>query len=491
MSTRKIIALFRLVSALAAGTLRSPVLWALVVVFGVALAVADEREVHAQEEQVEGALLLIMDASGSMNREDDDGTRLIDGAKDALNKVVDALPEGTPVGLRVYGHRVPNTDRARGCQDTELIQSIASLDRQEMKDSIAGFEAKGFTPIGLSLQEAADDLPPEGPRTIVLVSDGEDTCAPPPPCEVARDLIAEGIDVKVETVGFFIQDNQQAQSQLQCIADATGGSYHSADSAGELVEELETISARAVRSFEAGGEEVTGGPSAGDAPVLEPGAYQDTILPNESLWYGVELEEGEELILLTTLGGFPGVDERSTGRRLKVQLVTPALEDFSVLEDGYGKADGAGRTAVNTRVRSGVVDPAAAEEDPNYDATEPGTYYARVTFEDFFDDLEAREFPLELTFEVAGEEEETTSEPTVEEAGPEEDTEAEEPTEDTDPQDQAPNGPDEPEEPAETEQASEESGNIANTLLVFFSGMLAVLVVGLAIALFVVMRRRA
>jgi hypothetical protein len=93
---------------------------ALALVLVAALSLGGGGDVHAQEEEVEGALLLIMDASGSMKREDDSGTRLIDGAKQALNGVVDALPEGTPVGLRIYGHRVPNTDQTRGCRDTEL-----------------------------------------------------------------------------------------------------------------------------------------------------------------------------------------------------------------------------------------------------------------------------------------------------------------------------------------------------------------------------------
>lgn len=123
----------------------------------------------AQEEEVEGALLLIMDSSGSMNETDDAGTPLIQSAKQALNEVVSSLPEGTPVGLRVYGHRVPNSNRAEGCRDTELIVPVGPLDEAQMRSAIDGYDAKGWTPIGLSLQEGAEDLPPEGPRTIVLV----------------------------------------------------------------------------------------------------------------------------------------------------------------------------------------------------------------------------------------------------------------------------------------------------------------------------------
>ena len=437
----------------------------------------DDRQAQAQQEQVEGALLLIMDASGSMNRKDEDGTRLIDGAKQALNGVVDALPEGTPVGLRVYGHRVPNTDRERGCRDTELIQPIEPLDRAQMKQTIAGFEAKGFTPIGLSLREAAEDLPPEGPRTIVLVSDGEDTCAPPPPCQVARDLVAQGIDVKVETVGFFIRDNPKAQNQLQCIADATGGTYRSADSAAELVEELETVSTRAARAFEAEGQQVTDAPAPFDAETIEPGVrYTDTVLGEEINYYRFEVEQGQTIDVQAVREANPNGEGA-------------VFFDFEIVDANDNRIGGAdyapGEDESKPQIRG--VDDVLVEDDVDElflkISTDPVTGNSNP-------DLE---YDIEFVVNVTGGEE-TTSEPIVEETEPGEDTEAEETMElpeTTAAEDQAPGEPDEPEEPpVRQEQASEEGGNLLTTVLVFVSGMLAMLVVGLAIALFVVLRRR-
>ncbi|MGW3467377.1 hypothetical protein ACWDKQ_02650 [Saccharopolyspora sp. NPDC000995] len=40
------------------------------------------------------------------------------------------------------------------------------------------------------LRAAAEALPEEVLRSITLISDGLDTCAPPDPCEVARELDA-------------------------------------------------------------------------------------------------------------------------------------------------------------------------------------------------------------------------------------------------------------------------------------------------------------
>ncbi len=450
---RTIAALFRLVRLLVVGTLRSSVLWGggFVLVLGVVLVVAEERKAHAQQEQVDGALLLIMDASGSMKEKDDNGVPLIDGAKQALNGVVDALPEGTPVGLRVYGHRVPNTDRARGCEDTELIQPIEPLDPAAMKQTIASFEAKGFTPIGYSLQQAANDLPPEGPRTIVLVSDGEDTCAPPPPCEVARDLVAQGIDVKIETVGFFIQSNRQAQDQLRCIAETTGGTYRSADNSEELVEELETISSREARAFVAQGQQATGAPTPMDAETIEPGvSYTDTVLGFETNYYRFEVEEGQTV-------------EAELIREARTDLedsLCPVLDITDRDDTSVADADIGGELANVAQIKA--IDPFEVPEGTEELFLKLETYGCAGEG-DFAND----EFPIEFSVNVTGAEE-TTS--------------AKEPDEGNAESGSIPDsGSGEPEEAG---------GSVANTALVFLSGMLAMLVIGLAVALYVVLRRR-
>src|SRR5690606_40031567 len=101
---------------------------------------------------------------------------------------------------------------------------------------VDGLQASGFTPIGRSLQAAVDDLPPEGRRTVVLVSDGIDTCAPPRACDVARQIVADGVELRVEAVGF--QVDAAAAEELRCIAEATGGTYRPADDAADLAREL-------------------------------------------------------------------------------------------------------------------------------------------------------------------------------------------------------------------------------------------------------------
>jgi hypothetical protein len=242
-------------------------------------------------------VLFVLDASGSMRGDDGSGRTKLDAAKDALNQLFAELPDDAPVGLRVYGHRVPNTDRQNGCQDTELLVPVGPLDRGRMSAAIAGIQATGFTPIGTSLLAGLDDLPDiPGPRTIVLVSDGIDTCSPPDPCQVARDLAGASIDLRIETIGF--QADAEAATQLRCIAEVTGGSFYPAANAGELL--------RALRRYEVTGALAQGAPdlpNAADADVLTSGQYRDVIEVGQERWYPVELEPGQSLRTAATIVG--------------------------------------------------------------------------------------------------------------------------------------------------------------------------------------------
>jgi len=65
-----------------------------------------------------------MDASGSMNASDGGAAPKSRRLRARSTASSNALPEDSLVGLRVYGHRIPNTDKARGCKDTELIAPV-------------------------------------------------------------------------------------------------------------------------------------------------------------------------------------------------------------------------------------------------------------------------------------------------------------------------------------------------------------------------------
>ncbi|MET7345406.1 VWA domain-containing protein [Streptomyces sp. NPDC005547] len=250
------------------------------------------------------SLVMVLDSSGSMGDDDGTGRTRMESARAAVSTVVDGLPDGHPTGLRVYG-----ADRPRGCTDTRLVQPVRELDRDALKRAVAGVRPRGDTPIGLSLRRAADDLPEPaggaiGTRTILLVSDGEDNCGAPAPCEVAEQLGREGLGLRIDTVGFQVKG--PAREQLECIAHAGNGRYYDAPDADALARQLQRAAQLSADGYRLKGRRVAGAATADRAPVLAPGQYLDTIGPGEKRYYAVDLDDASTADFAATAVPQPG-----------------------------------------------------------------------------------------------------------------------------------------------------------------------------------------
>ncbi|MFB7368827.1 hypothetical protein ACFC0D_03120 [Streptomyces sp. NPDC056222] len=245
---------------------------------------------------------LVLDLSGSMNENDAGGQTRLAAAKQAVTRIIDTAPEQAPLGMRVYGATYPGQDKKQGCADTQQVLPVTPMDRAaraDAKKQVAGFKAVGFTPIGVSLREAAQDLGTSGKRRIVLVSDGDDTCAPPQPCEVARELKAQGIDLAVDVIGF--RTPSSARAQLKCIADVTDGSYADADDADSLMANLGTLFRKGWRTYRATGKPVDGSLNGcQDAPLVTPGQYLDKFTGGRDLYYKVKKRPDQRLQVSAT-----------------------------------------------------------------------------------------------------------------------------------------------------------------------------------------------
>ncbi|GHJ10290.1 hypothetical protein TPA0907_46570 [Micromonospora humidisoli] len=237
---------------------------------------------------------LVLDVSGSMRANDIDGRSRISVAQQAFNEVVDALPEETQLGIRVLGATYRGEDKKQGCLDTQQIVPVGPVDRTAAKAAVATLRPTGFTPVGLALRSAARDLGTgTTARRIVLITDGEDTCAPPDPCEVARELAAQGTKLVVDTLG--LAPDAKVRKQLLCIATATGGTYTAAQSADELTGRIKQLVERAKDTYTAAPTVVTGRGACADAPLLAPGVYADREAFSEHRWYRVPVRPGQEL----------------------------------------------------------------------------------------------------------------------------------------------------------------------------------------------------
>jgi Ca-activated chloride channel homolog len=226
----------------------------------------------ATEREGEGSLLLVLDASGSMKEPAGGGRTRFQAATSAMREVLGALPENLDVGLRVYGSKI--SDGPGSCQDSELVVPVTPLNRKSIRTALSEARPLGNTPLAHSLEQAARDLPEEGQRTIVLISDGEESCGGDP-CQVARDLSRQGVDVRIDVIGF--QVDGKARDELTCIAQAGRGTFYDAPDASALTSQLQRLSARAARAYVPAGIPVEGTPTAEGAPTLEPEQYLDTI----------------------------------------------------------------------------------------------------------------------------------------------------------------------------------------------------------------------
>lgn len=179
-------------------------------------------------------ILFIIDSSGSMKAQVEGQTKM-EIAKKVLNDLVSTLSPGTQAGLIAYGHRTQND-----CNDIEELVPLGQPNADAFREKVNRLQPLGQTPIGESIKQAAQLLAGKsGKRTIILVSDGEETCNQDP-CTLATQLKKTDIDFKIHVVGFGL-DKASAKKQLDCIAQATGGTYKDARNAAELRESLEDI----------------------------------------------------------------------------------------------------------------------------------------------------------------------------------------------------------------------------------------------------------
>ncbi|MDA7426879.1 VWA domain-containing protein [Primorskyibacter aestuariivivens] len=180
--------------------------------------------------------ILVMDASGSMWGQID-GVAKITIAQQVMDDLLATLPDGQELGLAAYGHRT------RGdCADIETLVVPGTGTRDAISRAVNGIKPRGKTPMTDAVIAAAEALRyTEEAATVILVSDGIETCNPDP-CAAARVLEESGVNFTTHVVGFDVSD-PEALAQMQCLAEETGGRFLTADNASELGDALEEVAA--------------------------------------------------------------------------------------------------------------------------------------------------------------------------------------------------------------------------------------------------------
>ncbi|GGO49006.1 hypothetical protein GCM10012287_25320 [Streptomyces daqingensis] len=329
-----------------------------------------------------------------MAERDGSGSTRIESARKAVGTVVDSLPDGYPAGLRLYG-----STRRKGCTDTELAEPVRPLDRAAMKRAVAQVRPKGDTPIGYALRKAAGDLPQTvdrtvGRRTILLVSDGEDDCGEPEPCEVAEDLARRGVDLRIDAIGFRV--GGEARAQLECIAREGNGAYYDAPDADALARQLQRAGRLSADGYRFKGKRIEGGDEAGRAARLAgtSGQYLDTIGPGEKRWYEVAMDGASTASFAATAAPEPGSRiDRLDG--LRTRLTAPGSSGGCTSStERFGQDEGAVPLVSGvSRIPGGMDAGGTCDEGA-------GRYLLSVERVESEGGPEGARWPLELTYRV-------------------------------------------------------------------------------------------
>jgi len=178
-------------------------------------------------------IMLILDASGSMLGSA--GTKnKIETAREVFAKVVPSLPAEVKTGLTVYGHR-SKTD----CNDIEILVPSGSNERDKIISQVNTISPKGMTPLADSVKMVTDSLKTkETETTIILVSDGIDTCNIDP-CSVIKSIKTSGVKFILHVVGFGV--DEKGIQQLSCMAKEGGGSFFAANDTDALLKAFESM----------------------------------------------------------------------------------------------------------------------------------------------------------------------------------------------------------------------------------------------------------
>lgn len=206
----------------------------------------------AGEKQEMKNIAIHIDSSGSMNGQVSGGVKM-DLAKNAVKKFAAGFPDETPITLRTYGHKGTGDDKDKqlSCSSTEVMYETNIYNEQNFSAALNKFKPSGWTPIAASIKAGYDDLKTKAAENteniLYVVSDGIETCDGDP-VEEARKLANSDLQVKVNIIGFNVDD--EGQRQLKAAAEAGNGQYFTVNSKVELENTLNKLMGEAMSSIE-------------------------------------------------------------------------------------------------------------------------------------------------------------------------------------------------------------------------------------------------
>ena len=193
--------------------------------------------------------------------------------------------------MRVFGHREPKSCR------TDLEIPLGPLDAEAFAATVAAIEPQKLsrTPLADSLRAVATDLAEvTGRRTILLLTDGQETCGGDP-AEAVAELAAKGIDVQVNVVGLALKSKWK--SAFEDLAAQTDGRYLDAPDAASLRAALEEALTLQYVVYDERGRPAGSGAVGGQPLSLMPGTYTVTVSLAQPKTFTVTIPDGKDVVL--------------------------------------------------------------------------------------------------------------------------------------------------------------------------------------------------
>ncbi len=190
---------------------------------GLILLAFSTISVYAQTKRI----LFLVDASGSMAEKWGSKSKY-EIAISTLANIMDSIirtDKDVEFALRLYGHQSPKPEQ--NCEDTKLELPFGKHSKEKVLALVKKYTPQGWTPIAYSLLQAMSDFPDyEGHNSIILITDGEETCEGDP-CAVVLELQKRRISFKPFVIGMGVP--KEMAEKLKCI-----GYYRQANSRSDF-----------------------------------------------------------------------------------------------------------------------------------------------------------------------------------------------------------------------------------------------------------------
>ena len=239
------------------------------------------------------AVQIVVDASRSMWGQIN-GQSKMEIAKTTLEQLSYRLPDDLDLALRAYGST--SESKQNNCADSTLLVPFGESNRENVRYAIAGLRPTGQTPIAFALKQAASDFESiKSDRTVVLVSDGIESCGGDP-VTAAYALRQQG--VVVHLIGFGLGNAADEDvASLQAIANASGGRYVTARSAEELLAALADTVATSFSVYRGDVEVASGSLGSADVMLLPEGDYRVRLHSSPAVETQVRLDPRDSVTL--------------------------------------------------------------------------------------------------------------------------------------------------------------------------------------------------